>query len=154
MFLRKPKAQKTEDERCPICMSPILLIDAMPLASSELSLNSLNAELIGPAARECAERTIRHAYGQLTDQSLACLWERRELEAINLLVVCRPFFFRFKVSRRDFSMAEADLREDVTAQLESNLFNTGTYIREKDGKWTFDNSMLGVWEDFDEDVGI
>lgn len=53
-------------------MSPMLLIDAMPLVSSKLSLNSLlNAELTGPAARECAYRTIRHAYGQLADQSLA-----------------------------------------------------------------------------------
>lgn len=34
------------------------------------------------------------------------------------------------------------------------MFNTGTYIREKDGKWTFDDSMLRVWEDICEDVGI
>lgn len=51
-------------------------------------------------------------------------------------------------------MMEADLREGVAAQLESDTFSMETYIREKDGKWTFDNSMLGVWEDIDEDVGI
>lgn len=154
MFLRKLESAENGGHKMSN-MSPMFLIDAMPLTSSEVNLNELNAELLGPAVRDCAERTMSDAYGQLADQILACLWERRELEAINLLVVlCRPFFFRFKVSRRDFSMAEADLREDVTVQLESNLFNTGTYIREKDGKWTFDNSMLGVWEDIDEDVGI
>lgn len=152
MFLRNlESAENGGQKMSQSSMSYMLLIYAIPLTSSELNLNELNA---GPAAQDLAEGTMRDAYGQLADQILACLWERRELEAINLLVVCRPFFFPFKVSRPDFSMAEADLREDVTAQLESNLFNTGTYIREKDGKWTFDFSMLGVWEDIDEDVGI
>lgn len=59
------------------------------------------------------------------------------------MVICGPFFRRLKVSRPDFSMKESDLREGVTAQLESDILDTGTYgIREKDGKWIFDDSML------------
>lgn len=106
MFLRKLESAENGGQKMSN-MFPVLLIDTMPLTSSELKLNELNAELL-------AERTMRDAYGQLADQILSCLWERRELEAINLLVICRPFFRRFKVSRPDFSMAEADLREDVT----------------------------------------
>lgn len=113
MFLRKLESAENGGQKMSN-MFPVLLIDTMPLTSSELKLNELNAELLGPAVRDCAERTMRDAYGQLADQILSCLWERRELEAINLLVICRPFFRRFKVSRPDFSMAEADLREDVT----------------------------------------
>lgn len=67
----------------------------------------------------------------------ACLWERRELKAINLLVICGPFFRQFK-----FAGKEADLREDVTAQLEPKMLETGTYVRENDGKWTLDDSIL------------
>lgn len=71
MFMRKLESAKHGGQKMS-GMSPMLLIDAMPLVSSKLSLNSLlNAELTGPAARECAYRTIRHAYGQLADQSLA-----------------------------------------------------------------------------------
>lgn len=53
-----------------------------------------------------------------------------------------------------FARKEADLREGVTAQLEADMFTTGAYIRENDGKWTLDDSMLRVWEDICEDVGI
>lgn len=59
--------------------------------------------------------------------------------AFSLLVICGPFFRQFK-----FAGKEADLRDDVTAQLESKMLETGTYVRENDGKWTLDDSMLLV----------
>lgn len=66
MFLRKLESAENGGHKISN-MSPMFLIDAMPLTSSEVNLNELNAELLGPAVRDCAERTMRDAYGQLAD---------------------------------------------------------------------------------------
>lgn len=71
-------------------MSPMLLIDALPLTSGATCSQNICVGLLGPTARDRARKTIKDAYEYLADQMPACLWERCELKAINLLVICGP----------------------------------------------------------------
>lgn len=156
MFLRKLENSEDGEQKLSN-MSPMLLIEAKPMtfnATRSRNIHELGIEMLSQEARIRAKKTMSVAYDQLADQILACLWERRELKAINLFAICGPFFRRYKVSRPDFSREEDILKKDVKQQLQKNKNNIGTYIREIDGKWTFDSRFAKVWEDVCRDVGI
>ena len=132
-------------------MAPVLLIEVKTISFNETrtcTIHELPQHLFSPVVQKIALSTMKKYYAQFAMQARMFFAEHPSRQAVNMMMICGPYFRRYKVHRPE----HLDNDAKILSQLHSNKLKSALFLK-KDCTGIND-TFIRVWEEICGDVGL